>query len=168
MKDLSNLPLTKNQTRLWISYLQDKSNPAYNLKLTYHLKGDLNIEIFEKSLGLLFKQQHTVFSVFRQKDGIPYIDIIPRKVKIEHLDFSLENQDDVINKIYSLVAADSRKPFNIETGPLFRPYLLKAGNNDHYFHATIHHIIFDGFSRRVFVQELSKIYNDLLLNKLGA
>ncbi len=168
MKDLSNLPLTKNQRRLWISYLQDKSNPAYNLKLTYHLKGDLNIELFEKSLGLLFDQQHTVYSVFRQKDGLPYIEIIPRKLVIEHLDFSLENQEDVIKKIYSLVASDSRKPFDIETGPLFRLYLLKAADNDYYFHATIHHIIFDGFSRRVFVQEISKIYNCLLLEKFGS
>jgi amino acid adenylation domain-containing protein len=168
MKDLSNLPLTKNQRRLWISYLQDKSNPAYNLKLTYHLKGDLNIELFDKSLGLLFDQQHTVYSVFRQKDGLPYIEIIPRKLVIEHLDFSLENQEDVIKKIYSLVASDSRKPFDIETGPLFRLYLLKAADNDYYFHATIHHIIFDGFSRRVFVQEISKIYNCLLLEKFGS
>jgi amino acid adenylation domain-containing protein len=73
-----------------------------------------------------------------------------------------------MKRLYSLVAADSRKPFDIETGPLFRLYLLKAGHNDYYFHATIHHIIFDGFSRRVFVQEISKIYNSLLLDKFGS
>jgi amino acid adenylation domain-containing protein len=168
MKDLSNLPLTKNQKRLWISYLQDKSNPAYNLKLTYHLKGELDLEIFEKSLSLMFDQQHTVFSVFKQKDGLPYIDIIPQKVILEHIDLSSENHDVVIKKLYSLVAADSRKPFDIETGPLFRLYMLKAAHNDYYFHATIHHIIFDGFSRRVFVQEISKIYNCLLLDKFGS
>ncbi len=164
MAKLSNLPLSGNQTRLWISYLQDKLNPSYNLKLTYHLKGDLNVPVFKKSINLLFTQQHTVFSVFRQKDGIPFIDIIPHEVNIESFDFSSEEPDSGVNKIHSFVASDSRKPINIETGPLFRAYLLSAGKNDHYFHATIHHIVFDGFSRRVFVQELSKIYNDLLIN----
>ena len=127
MKDLSHLPLTKNQRRLWISYLQDQSNPAYNLKLTYHLKGGLDIEIFEKSLTILFDQHHTVYSVFRQEEGIPYIEIVPQKIIIQRLDYSSESPESAIREIYSFVASDSRKPLNIETGPLFRLYLLKAG-----------------------------------------
>lgn len=165
MKDLSNLPLSINQKRLWIIYLQDKLNPAYNLKLTYHLKGNLNIDIFQKSISLLFEQQHTVFSVFRQKNGVPYCEIIHQKVNIEVLDFSMEKPESGRDKIYSFISNDSRKPFDIETGPLFRLYLLKLNEKEHYFHATIHHIIFDGFSRRIFVLEISKIYNSLVLNK---
>jgi amino acid adenylation domain-containing protein len=164
MKDLSNLPLTINQKRLWITYLQDKLNPAYNLKLTYHLKGDLNIDIFQKSISLLFEQQHTVFSVFKEKNGVPYCEINPQKVNVELLNFSNEEPSSALDKIYSFIGADSRRPFNIETGPLFRLYLLKLNEKDHYFHASIHHIIFDGFSRRIFVLELSKIYNSLITN----
>ena len=164
MKDLSNLPLTINQKRLWITYLQDKLNPAYNLKLTYHLKGDLDVDIFQKSISLLFEQQHTVFSVFKEKDGVPYCEIKPQIVKVELVDFSDEDPSSAWNKISSFIGTESREPFNIETGPLFRLYLLKINEKDHYFHASIHHIIFDGFSRRIFVLELSKIYNSLITN----
>jgi len=165
MKDLSNLPLTKNQRRLWISYLQDKQNPAYNLKLTYHLPGDLNIEIFNRSMALLFQQQHSVFSVFKQVDGLPHVEIHPFDIHIEYIDMSDGGAEKARTRIYEFVAEDSRKTFDIETGPMFRLYLLKAGEKDHFFHGTIHHIVFDGFSRRIFIQELSKIYNSILAGK---
>ncbi len=162
MGDLNNLPLTKNQRRLWISYLQDKGNPSYNLKLTYHLQGSLDIEILKRSISLLFHQHHSVFSVFRQMDGVPHVEIHPSDFEIMSIDFSSGDAATSKEKVYEFVATDSRKPFDLETGPLLRLYILKAGTDDHYFHGTIHHIVFDGFSRRVFVQELSRIYNGLM------
>jgi len=162
---LSGLPLSSNQWRLWIVAQQDKSNPSYNLQLTYHLKTNIDYKTLNKSLALLFERQYTMFSVFRQKDGNPYVEIIKRDVCVEFIDFSGQTAESRIKKIFDFCGDDSRKPFDIENGPLYRLYLLKESEENYYFHATIHHLIFDGWSRRLFVQELSAIYNALVLKQ---
>jgi surfactin family lipopeptide synthetase A len=141
---------------------QDSTNPAYNLQLTYHFNGAVDYDIFNKSVGLLFDRHLTMFSVFRHKDGSPYIEIVPRNVKVELIDFSDQSIDTRKEKIFAFAIEDSRKSFDIENGPLYRLYLLKEKEGSYYFHGTIHHIIFDGWSRRIFVQDLSRIYLSLL------
>jgi amino acid adenylation domain-containing protein len=160
----TNLPLSSNQKRLWIVFQQDKSNPAYNLSLTYKLIGDINIAVFRKSLLALCTRQHTMFSVFKQKDGEPYIEITQRSVNVEIKDFSNFPVETRKEAILSFAGEDSRKCFDLEKGPLFRFYLLKEDEKDYVFHATIHHIIFDGWSMRLFVQEFSTIYNNFILS----
>lgn len=163
--ELKNLPLSSNQWRLWITYHQDKANPAYNLQLTYHLPLSIDYALLKKSLSLLFERHHTMFSVFKQKDGNPYIDIVPGEVKTDLIDFSQYPAEDRRNKILDFAGADSRKPFDIENGPLYRLYLLKENEKSFYFHATVHHLVFDGWSRRLFVIELGNIYNALFSGK---
>lgn len=141
---------------------QDNKNPAYNLQLTYHFNGKIDSEIFNKSIGLLFDRHHTMFSVFKHKDGFPYIEIIKSEVCVEIIDFSEISFEIRKEEIFAFAIEDSRRCFDIENGPLFRLYLLKEHEESYYFHATIHHIIFDGWSRRVFVQDLSRIYLNLI------
>lgn len=146
-------------------YQKDSDNPGYNIPLAYHIKGRIDIDLFKKSLTLLFARQHTMFSVFKKKDGIPYIDIVPHDVVLTLVDFSDEPADTRRQKIFSFAGEDTRRCFNIESGPLYRLYLLKEDNENYFFHATIHHLIFDGWSRRLFVEELSRNYLNLLHGK---
>src|SRR5450759_4301416 len=113
LTDFTNLPLSSNQKRLWIISQQDKFNPAYNILLTYHLEGQINIDIFRKSMELLFDRQHTMFSVFKQKDGVPYINIIPRPVIVELIDFSGLHVQSRREEILSFAGEHSRKCFDI-------------------------------------------------------
>lgn len=161
MNITTNLPLSSSQKRLWIIEQQHKENPAYNLGLTYHLKGAIDTGIFNRSIQKLFDRQHSLFSVFRQSDGIPYIDIIPREVKVELMDFSDIAAEKRRDEILSFSGTDTVKWFDLEKGPLYRLYLLKYDDSEFYFHVTIHHIVFDGWSSQIFVDELSSIYTDL-------
>ena len=156
-----HLPLMANQKRLWILSQQDSRNPAYNILLTYHLRGKINEATFRKSLELLFEKHHTMFSVFGKNNDLPYIEIVPRQVILELNDFSVFPSETRRDEIISFAGDDSRKPMDIEKGPLYRLFLLKEDENSYYFHATVHHLIFDGFSRCAFVKELSDIYTGL-------
>lgn len=161
MNKITNLPLSSNQKRLWIIEQHDIKNPAYNLGLTYHIKGAIDASVFNKSIQILFDRQHTLFSVFRQSDGILYIDIIPRDVIVELIDFSDITAEKRRDEMLCFAGTDAGKWFDLETGPLYRLYLLKYDDTEFYFHATIHHIVFDGMSRQIFIDELSSIYTDL-------
>jgi tyrocidine synthetase III len=159
--DLENLPLSSNQMRLWIIYQQDKLDPTYNLQLAFHLEGAVDIEILRQSMNILFKRQHALFSVFKQRDGIPFICIVPRPVIVELIDFSGLSLETARENILSFAGDQARIPFDIEVGPLFRIFLLKESEQSYFFCAIIHHIIFDGFSRRIFVEELNRIYSNV-------
>ncbi len=162
---LNCLPLLSNQKRLWIISQEDYKNPAYNIQLTYHFKGKIDYDVLKKSIGLLFNKHHTMFSVFKQAEGEPYIEIIPGKVLLEFVDFSFLPVGDRLREVLAFASQDSRRRFDIEKGPLYRLYLLKENDESYYFHGTIHHLIFDGWSRRVFINELSSIYKELINGK---
>lgn len=161
LKSLTNLPLSSNQKRLWIVYQQDKLNPAYNISQTYFLKGKINPEVLKNSLEELFTRQYTMFSVFKENAGEPYIEIKQRPVTLEIIDFSHLPLNTREEAIIEFAGKDSRRCFDIEKGPLFRLCLLKQDEISHYFHFTVHHIIFDAGSWKLFLQELSRIYNNL-------
>ena len=163
--NLTNFALTSSQRGIWISSQFNASNPAYNIPFTYHLKGNLNAEVFKKSINILFSRHPVVFSVFGQKDGIPFYNIISEKVSFNEIDFSSEAPESRIEKIYSIAGEDSRKVFNIEKGPLFRLYLLKEDGSNYYFHITIHHLVFDGWSWNIFINDLTKIYKSQIHNE---
>ncbi len=162
LTDLTNLPLSSIQKRLWILWQHSRLNPSYNLQIAYNFDGPVNLDILRKSVQILFDKQFTMYSVFRHREGIPYIVISPGQVEIELRDFSGFPAPERRNEILSFGADDSRRSFDIENGPLYRLYLLKEDAKSYFFYATIHHLVFDGYSRKVFVNELNRVYNDLI------
>ncbi|MEI6047794.1 MAG: amino acid adenylation domain-containing protein [Bacteroidota bacterium] len=163
--DLNNFPVTNTQKRIWIISQLEGLNPAYNIPFSTHFKGELDIDVFQKSINVLFKRHFIMFSVFKQKDGNPYCEINPRIVVVEQIDYSDVSPVKSEEKILTFIGDDSRKQFNLETGPLYRLYLLKQNNTNFFFHVTIHHLIFDGWSLSVFLHDLKAIYNSLIQNK---
>jgi amino acid adenylation domain-containing protein len=163
--DLSNLPLSSEQKRLWTISQLDKNNPAYNITFAFHLIGDVNLELFNKSMNILFNRHHIMFSTFKQKDGVPYCEIVPKPVNVELIDYSEKETKKAIEEIYSFISDDSRKCFNLETGPLYRLFMFKQDDSNYYFYATIHHIIFDGWSNGVFIFDFNRIYKSLAHNE---
>ncbi len=162
LTDLSNLNLSSNQRRLWIISQQAKLNPAYNIQIVYHFEERINIEILRQSTQIIFDRQHTMFSVFKHVEGIPHIEICFRQVDVQSKDFSGVLPQSRMTEILSFAREDSRIPFDLEKGPLYRLFLLKEDDKSYYFYATFHHLVFDGFTRRLFMQELGKVYSSIL------
>ena len=162
LTETTNLPLSLNQKRLWLISKLQPDTPSYIIPVTYKFSGDLNIEIFKKSINILFQRHHVVFSTIKEVNGEPCCDITPSEVNISYIDYSGLSEDKKSVKINDLINTDSRKIFNLEKGPLYRLFLIRTGNDEYYFRMSIHHIIFDGWSWSVFAKDLNKIYNSLL------
>ena len=106
LAERSVYPLSSDQKRLWILYQQNKANTAYNLVLTYHLNGAINVEVFRKSLNILFKRHFTLFSVFKNSNGEPYIEVVPHDVNVELIDFSYKPEDAREDEILAFASLD--------------------------------------------------------------
>src|SRR5207244_2767762 len=57
-----------------------------------------------------------------------------------------------------LADGESRRPFDLARGPLFRASLLRLGPEDHAGLLTVHHAVFDGWSMGAFLQEVGLLY----------
>ena len=57
-----------------------------------------------------------------------------------------------------IAAAEARRPFDLERGPVLRLALLRLGEGEHTLLALMHHIVSDDWSVWVFVSELSALY----------
>ncbi|MBO7942783.1 hypothetical protein JTP77_043790, partial [Streptomyces sp. S9] len=53
---------------------------------------------------------------------------------------------------------ESRAPFDLSRGPLIRGRLLRLADDDHALLLTMHHIVSDGWSMGVLVEELGTLY----------
>ncbi len=163
--DISNFPLSYSQRSIWIISKLDVINPAYNIPLSYKITGELNVDVFKEAINVLFNRHFIIFSTYKEKDGNPYCEIIPKPVKVELLDYSKKPKEKSEKEILSFIGKDTRKQFDLETGPLYRLYLSKQSDSCYFFHGTIHHIVFDGWSFSVFFNDLRKIYDSLVQNK---
>ncbi len=163
--DLLNYPLSYIQKRIWIVSKLDGANPAYNIPFAYKFTGEMKSDVMSEAINRLFHRHFIVFSTFRERDGEPYCVIEPAPVKVEMKDFSGDFISVNEDKLRSFIGLDTRRQFDLEKGPLFRIYLTKLSDSCYILHGTIHHMIFDGWSFSVFVSDLRKIYEGLLLNK---
>jgi amino acid adenylation domain-containing protein len=157
----TGLPLTQNQKRLWLLSKFLSNIPSYIIPVTYKLTGKLDYDIFGKSINMLFHRHKIVFSVIREVEGEPLCDIVPGDAGISFIDYSGLPENKKWQSVSGFLNEDSLKPFNLEKGPLYRAYLVKTGPEENYFHLSIHHIIFDGWSWGVLIRDLNEIYNSL-------
>src|SRR5690606_20823796 len=57
-----------------------------------------------------------------------------------------------------LATAEARAPFDLARGPLLRARLLRLTDVEHVFLLSMHHIVSDGWSMRIFFNELTELY----------
>ncbi|MEH2438424.1 MAG: amino acid adenylation domain-containing protein [Nostoc sp.] len=154
-----NIPLSFSQQRLWFIDQLYQGSSFYNISSAFHLKGLLNITALQQSLNEILKRHEVWRTNFTTVNGQPVQEIAPElnwdlpSINLEHL-----SGKDWEGEVKQLAAIESKKPFNLAKGPLVRATLLRLGKEEHIFLLTMHHIITDGWSVGVFLQELATLY----------
>jgi len=152
-------PLSFAQQRLWFLDQYEPDNILYNLAHAIRLQGALDVTALEQSLNeILWRHEalRTTFSI---------VDDRPVQVIHKAWDFSLtliELRESSSEKTEAtaarLAAEEAEKPFNLAKGPLLRVKLLRLAEDDHVLLITMHHIISDGWSIKVFIGEIEQLY----------
>ncbi|PLZ27723.1 non-ribosomal peptide synthetase, partial [Fischerella thermalis WC558] len=158
-KNSNNIPLSFCQQRLWFIDQLYHGSSFYNIPSAFHLKGLLNITALQQSLNEILRRHEVWRTNFVLVNEQPVQQIASKLIwelpiiNLEHL--SGENWEGEIKKF---AAQEAKKPFNLAKGPLVRATLLRLGEEEHVFLLTMHHIITDGWSVGVFMQELATLY----------
>ncbi|MDB6096842.1 MAG: amino acid adenylation domain protein, partial [Francisellaceae bacterium] len=161
-----SLPLSFGQQRLWFIDQLAGNTAAYNIPLVLKLSGHLEVNLLEHALNSLISRHEILRTHFKGESGETYQTITSElNINLDVFDLS-----EVLNPNASakdIIAKHTLEPFNLEKGPLIRASLLKLSSEDFIFILTIHHIISDGWSMKIIVDELSELYNAQLENRVA-
>ncbi|HEY0367728.1 MAG TPA: amino acid adenylation domain-containing protein [Pyrinomonadaceae bacterium] len=155
------LPMTFAQESLWAIDQIAPVTGAYNIPRALRLKGSFSTEVLQQSLNAIISRHESLRTVFRSINGKPFALMNP-ECKIELVIRDLNKAADLDAEVRFQVAEESRRPFNLSTGPLLRVTVLRLAEDEHILIVTMHHIISDGWSIGLFFDELASYYHDLL------
>ena len=159
--DSHGYPLAPAQLGLWFIDRLDPGKPFYNISMAVRLKGSLDVAILQESLETMVQRHEALRTVFASNDGNPVQIVRPVVVPIVVHDLSALAAEAAEAEMLQLLEADAKRPFALEVGPLFRVHLMKLHDVEHVLYVNMHHIISDGWSMDLFLQELSTIYQAL-------
>lgn len=152
-------PLSFAQQRLWFLDQLEPGSPLYNIPLAIRLTGRPDVAALEQSLNEIVRRHQALRTTFATVDGQPVQVVAPvmtLTLPIVDLGKSPKMEQEV--KARRLAAEKARQPFDLAQGPLLRVALVRLSETEHVLLMIIHHIVFDGWSMRVFFRELTVLY----------
>jgi amino acid adenylation domain-containing protein len=153
-------PLSFAQQRLWFLDQLEPDTAAYNIPTAVRLAGKLDFHALSQSLNHIVQRHESLRTTFAVIDGQPVQLISPSSpLEIAVEDLSLHSEADRIQLASQVANQEAQKPFDLSTGPLLRVKVLKLGEDDHVVVMVMHHIVSDGWSSGILINELVGLYD---------
>lgn len=146
--------LSFSQQRLWVLYELDPDSAFYNVPFRLSLTGPLIIPALENALSTLM-ERHEIL-----RTGIVCQNGEPRQFVRQDCDGLLTcHECKSTQEIEQHLTAYSRKPFDLTNDLLIQCHLYTLDQDNHILLVVMHHIVTDGASVRIFLDELGKLYS---------
>jgi amino acid adenylation domain-containing protein len=161
------LPLSWNQQQLWFLSQLELDTPVYNEPSTIRFPGAINVDALLKALNEIIKRHESLRTRFLTVDEQP-VQVIdpPSAFNLTVVDLRQLPQEEREAEALRLATLESKRVFDLTTGPLLRATLMQLADEEYRLFLTFHHIIIDGFSLyNVFAPELAALYEAFSNNK---
>ncbi|HEY8207242.1 MAG TPA: MupA/Atu3671 family FMN-dependent luciferase-like monooxygenase [Myxococcaceae bacterium] len=153
------LPLSFAQQRLWYLDQLEPGNAAYNNPAGLRMTGPLDAGALRRSLEEVVRRHEVLRTRFVTRDGRAAQEIEPSlEVPLPLEDLSALGGAERDAAARRRLTEEAARPFDLARGPLLRALLLRLGAREHFLLVTMHHIISDGWSAGVLLQELALLY----------
>ncbi|HLO87426.1 MAG TPA: amino acid adenylation domain-containing protein [Nostocaceae cyanobacterium] len=163
-----HLPLSFAQSRLWLLEQLNPSSGIYNMPAAVRLVGKLNVEALEKSINEIIRRHEVLRTSFLLENGQLLQVVVPQlQLKIPIIDLQKFPKFARDTEIQRLSIEEYQKPFDLTKSPLLRCTLLHLSAEEYILLFTIHHIVFDGWSIGILIQELSILYTAFIAGQLS-
>ena len=151
--------MSASQRRMYMLCQNDTTSTMYNMPFAVKIYENLNIEKLRESLQQMMKLNEILHTSFLYKNG-EYVQFIDENATLEFKIFEDESIED------EKIIKNFVKPFKLEKAPCFRAAVIKR---DDYCIMLIdmHHIIGDGISDTIFINELLGLYKHDILPEIS-
>nr|QEO73861.1 condensation domain-containing protein [uncultured bacterium] len=154
------LPLSFAQQRLWFLDQLEPMSTAYNIPAVIRLRGAFIPKIFTKAVEEVMRRHESLRTRFVTERGRARQEIsAATELSVPIIDLTAFEGTDQEQEVRRLATIETRKPFDLTTGPLVRLTVLRLAENEHVLMLTMHHIVSDGWSMGVLMRELTVLYD---------
>ncbi|MBN3764457.1 non-ribosomal peptide synthetase [Burkholderia sp. Ac-20365] len=160
--DSADLALSDAQRALWFLWRAQPESAAYNIPVALRLRGAVDVSALENAFDYA-AQKHPALRVrLVSTKGAAE----PRQVIDEHVRVTLPvvdlralaSMEERIAAATRLTDEDALAPFDLANAPLWRARLIRVSDDDHVLSVVIHHIVADGHSIDVWLNDVQHAY----------
>jgi amino acid adenylation domain-containing protein len=159
-RGVTTAPASYQQRRLWFLYELEPTSSAYNICAVFRLDGPLQIEALQLAFKQLQQRHESLRTTFITIDGEPWQNVHPNVLSdliIE--DWSEISKAEIEQRISAIAPRESQYSFDLEKGPLTQMRLYHLTSIQNILALTFHHIIADGWSLGIIIEELATLYH---------
>ena len=154
------------QQRLWFLAQLESGSAPYNAPIVWRIAGPLNVSALQRSLSQLVARHEALRTTFA------VVDEYPRQIINQALPVSIVTNDlriiercQIESEIKRRIREEAQRPFNLSVDPMVRVALFRVEDHEHVFVLTLHHIVCDGPSMAILLEELALFYRGFLNGK---
>jgi amino acid adenylation domain-containing protein len=153
------LALSFAQQRLWFIDQLTPGDSAYNIPGVLRLTGSVDVEVLKRCLGEVVRRHESLRTVFPIVEAGPLQEIRPPMLPhLPLVDLRELPVDARADEAHRLVRQEALRPFDLSEGPLFRTALIRLKEDEHLLSLNMHHIVSDGWSLRILLEELAILW----------
>ena len=151
-------PLSFAQERLWFMDQYDH-NASYNIPMAIRLFGALNIEVLEKTLLAIVSRHEVLRTNFVTiNNGAKQVIHESATSRLEIVNLSHLSKEAADSQILGSIHKESQKPFDLANDSLIRFILYTISEEESVLFMNQHHIVSDGWSFSILINEITQIY----------
>ncbi|MGF9966589.1 amino acid adenylation domain-containing protein [Bacillus rhizoplanae] len=150
------------QKRMYLMQQLDQNNVAYNVPGAIEIRGRLDYEKLNSTLCQMIERHEVLRTIFSTIDGMVVQKIVP----MESVDFTVERMTAVDDKEAEMLMARFIRPFNLQTNIPIRAAVIQLEEKRQFLLLDMHHIIADGTTAGILIEEFSAIYSGQELEPL--
>ncbi len=146
------------QQRLWFLSQFEGVSRAYHISCGLRLRGVLDKQALQRALDRIVARHASLRTTFALVDGQALQQIAAEDTGFHLIDQDLRHVPNRKSVLEQLLAQEAQAPFVLERGPLIRGRSIRLADDEHVLLVTMHHIVSDGWSMGVLIDELSVLY----------
>lgn len=159
------LPLTESQQEIWLlAQLNPEASLAYTECVWLDLRGPLRFTALHQSLQQLINRHEALRTGINDSGTgqriVPHLDLTLPLIDLTGVE-PAEQKAEVQRWLHT----EQQRPFDLTQPPLLRVQALKLAEQHHGLVLTVHHIVVDGWSIQVLLEDLSQLYNAAVQGK---
>ncbi|MFJ5966177.1 amino acid adenylation domain-containing protein, partial [Bacillus sp. NPDC093026] len=139
------------QKRMYVLQQLHPEAVTYHMPAIFMMEGNLDVKQLEEAIQALIERHESLRTAFVEIDGVPVQKVyrrVPFTLEVVEIE---ENQEQAVVKEFIT-------PFSLQQAPLMRAKIAKLSDEKYVFMMDMHHIIADGVTRSLLIQELAQLY----------
>jgi len=156
-------PLSPMQEGMLFHSLYAPDSEIYTTQLVCELNGDLNEDIFETAWQAVV-DAHAVLRTAFEWNAVPEpVQVVRRsvKVRLKREDWRSLGRKRQQDNLEEYLRRDREQGFDLKQSPLMRLALVRTADDENLFIWTSHHLLLDGWSLPIVLQDVLTAYDRL-------